>query len=377
MIFYFDVKVLLFHFKTIPNKIGKLTKKLASGAQMVTKTLMREEALEAPKKVAVQLQKNAPLWGDIAKALSAKKVNFAATIARGSSDHAATFAKYLIETHLGLVTASIAPSVYSVYQSPLKTDNALFLGISQSGKSPDLVESFKRASAQATKIALVNVENSPLAHAADFVIPLLAGEEKAVAATKSYIAALTGIAQFTAIYTKDKALNEALEKLPEYLEKASSLDWSYAIGALEEAKDAYVIARGYGYAIAQEAALKFKETSCLHSEPFSSAEVLHGPFALIKNNFPALVFAQNDQSAKGSIEVAEKMAKLGANVMFAMPGSKAINVSHNLPVTASLHPLLDPILLIQSFYLMASELAVTRGFNPDQPDNLNKVTETV
>ena len=343
----------------------------------MSETIMYQEALSAPSKVAKQLQHNTAIWQEICAYLKAHKPTFAATVARGSSDHAATYAKYLLESKVGLITASIAPSIYTIYQSQPRVANGLFLGISQSGRSPDLVQSFLAVKDQATSIALVNVEDSPLADAARFAVPLLAGEEKAVAATKSYICALTALAQFIAIYTEDKVLQEALYVLPEYLDEAAKLDWQVVIDALQEAQDAYVIGRGYGYAIAQEAALKLKETACLHSEPFSSAEVLHGPFALIKKAFPTLVFAQNDASAKGTIELAQKMHKMGANVMFAMPGSPAIDVTHNLATTKSLHPLLDPILLIQSFYTMAAKLATARGLNPDQPQNLNKVTQTV
>jgi glucosamine--fructose-6-phosphate aminotransferase (isomerizing) len=340
-------------------------------------TLMRKEAIEAPQCVDKQLSENVTLWESICNALKKKKVNFAATVARGSSDHAATFAKYLIETRMGIVTSSIAPSIFSIYQSAPQMDDALLIGISQSGKSPDLVHSFNSSSKGAMKLAIVNKADSPLARASNYVIPLLAGEEKSVAATKSYIASLVALVHFISIYTKDTTLKKAINELPEYLESASNLDWSYGVEALIDQKDAYIIARGYSYGIAQEAALKLKETSCLHSEPFSSSEVLHGPFALIKNNFPIIMFSQNDQSAKGSIKLAEKMTRMGAKVMFAMPGNKNIDVSYNFPVTRSLHPLLDPILLIQSFYLMASELSVERGLNPDQPDNLNKVTETM
>lgn len=341
------------------------------------KTLMEQEAKSTADKVRKQLSLNVAKWQAVIDAIRTNKPSFAGTIARGSSDHAASYAKYMIEINAGLVTASIAPSVYTNYKANMNTENALVLGVSQSGKSPDLVQSFSALDSSAISVALVNVEDSPLAHAAKFVIPLHADEEKAVAATKSYITALTAVAQFIGLYTQDKQLLDALELLPSHLEKAAEQDWSYAIEALQPASDAYVIGRGYGYPIAQEAALKFKETACIHSEPFSSAEVLHGPFALVKPNFPVLVFAQNDQTGKATIELAERMTKMGANVMLAMPGLKVAEVSKVLPMGESLHPMLDPILNIQAFYMMAAKLAVARGLNPDQPENLNKVTETV
>lgn len=341
------------------------------------KTLMEQEAKSTAEKVRNQLKINASKWQAVIDAIKAQNPVFAGTIARGSSDHAASYAKYMMEINLGLVTASIAPSVYTNYKAKMNTQNALVLGVSQSGKSPDLVQSFSALDTSAISVALVNVEDSPLAHAAKFVIPLHADEEKAVAATKSYITALTAVAQFIALSTQDQDLLNALEQLPAHLERAAEQDWAYAIDALKSAQDAYVIGRGYGYPIAQEAALKFKETACIHSEPFSSAEVLHGPFALIKPNFPVLVFAQNDQTGKATVELAERMTKMGANVMLAMPGLRDAQVSKVLPMGESLHPMLDPILNIQAFYMMAAKLAVARGLNPDQPANLNKVTETV
>ena len=343
----------------------------------MTQTLMFQEALSAPQKVANQLQKNQKIWQEIVAELKTNAPMFAATVARGSSDHAATFAKYLLESQCGLVTASIAPSIYTAYHSRTQHKGSLFLGISQSGKSPDLVQSFQAVNDTAMTIALVNVVDSPLAKSAKYAVDLHAGEEKAVAATKSYIAALSAIAQFVALYNQDEKLLSALKVLPEYLQQACELNWDSVVNVLSDQQDAYVIGRGYGYGIAQEAALKFKETACLHSEPFSSAEVLHGPFALVKQAFPTLVFGQSDATAKTTIDIAKRMSSMGADVMFAMPGSEDIEVNYNLPTTASLHPALDPIILIQSFYLMASKLAVVRGFNPDQPENLNKVTQTV
>ncbi|MFZ9035280.1 MAG: SIS domain-containing protein [Francisellaceae bacterium] len=340
------------------------------------KTLMEKEAASAGEKIELQLKANKPLWQEICAYLSANKPVFAATVARGSSDHAANFAKYVLETQLGLITASIAPSVYTNYHAKTRHDNALFFGLSQSGKSPDLIQSFKAVSDKATTIALVNVEDSPLASVSRFVVPLHAGAEKSVAATKSYISALVAMVQFVAIHNNDKILTQALDRLPQYLQEAAELDWIQATDCFKLIKSTYIIGRGFGYPIAQEAALKLKETSAIHSEPFSSAEVLHGPFELVKPGFPVLIFAQNDQTAANTIALARRLDDMGANVLFAMPGNKTI-IGKTLPTTASLHPLLDPILLIQSFYMMAAKLAVARGLNPDAPANLNKVTETL
>lgn len=346
------------------------------GVNMRT-TLMAQEASASPEKIALQLEKNNKTWRAICDYLIQHPFKFAATVARGSSDHGANFAKYLLEIHCGIITASIPPSVYTLYNRKPRVHDSLFLAISQSGQSPDLISTIKAVRTIATTIALVNVVESPLAGAAEFIIPLYAGEEKAVAATKSYIATLSALAQFVAIYTKDKVLLEALQRLPEALYKAIQLDFSPAIACLQNKENAYVIGRGYGYAVAQEAALKLKETAVLHAEPFSSAEVLHGPFSLIKPGFPVIVFAQNDTTAAGTIALAQRIANMGADVVLAMPGTKKIDALNPLPMVESLHPMLDPILIIQSFYIMAAELAVIRGFDPDQPRNLDKVTKTM
>jgi glucosamine--fructose-6-phosphate aminotransferase (isomerizing) len=295
------------------------------------------------------------------------------TCARGSSDHAATFARYLIETRTGVLTSSAGLSVSSVYDASPNLDGALCLAVSQSGKSPDLLAAVTAAKAAgAYAVAFVNVEDSPLAALADVVFPLHAGPELSVAATKSYIAALAAITQLIAAWTQDEALTTALDGLPLQLEAAWNLDWSSAVERLRDAVNLYVLGRGVGFGVALEAALKFKETCGLHAEAFSAAEVLHGPMALVKDGFPALVFAQNDESRDSVVEMADGLRQRGATVLMAAPGDDATG---GLPAPLS-HPVLEPILMIQSFYRMANALSVARGYDPDRPPHLNKVTET-
>jgi len=296
------------------------------------------------------------------------------TCARGSSDHAATFAKYLIETRLSILTSSAAPSVSSVYDSTLNLAGTVFLAISQSGASPDLLATVRAArNAGALVVALVNAESSPLAQTADFTIPLCAGMERSVAATKSYIASLSAIIQLVGSWARDTELLGALREAPDLLEKAWSLDWSAAVTRLRFAGDLYVIGRGLGLGVAQEAALKFKETCGLHAEAVSSAEVRHGPMALIRAGFAVLMFTQNDETRAGVESLATELAARRADVMLA--GSK-VPRAVALP-TQSANPVLEPMLIVQSFYRMVNALALARGRNPDQPPYLNKVTETV
>lgn len=384
-------------------------------------TLMEQEARQAPACIATQLAHNVALWQKVVACLQAKPPKFVMTIARGSSDHAALFAKYLFEVCLGIPTVSFAPSVASIYQKSLQVQDALVIGISQSGKSPDICAAMAQAKqGGALTVALVNVIDSPLAAISDFVIPITAGPENAVAATKSYLGTLSALVQGIALWQNDPVLLKALTCLPQGLEETLTCDWSPLLQAYQEVSSTLIIGRGFGFGIAQEAALKCKETSGIHAEAFSSAEVLHGPFALVKADFPVLVFGQNDASLPSTLHLIERLAALQAKVFLALPlepatksavchpreggnpvkgllyldsrlrGNDTNNVIDpslkqllslpksvvQLPLPQSLHPILDPLLVIQRFYLFAAQLAVARGLNPDQPQNLKKVTET-
>lgn len=350
---------------------------------LFTSTLMEQEAHQTPTIIAKQWQENKNIFEKLAAHLKNNPPSFAMTIARGSSDNACTFGKYLLETRLGLATASAAPSTLTLYKSHLKLKNALVIAVSQSGKSPDICEMMASAKAEnATTVALVNQLDSPLAKIADFVIPLWAGEEKAVAATKSYIASLSALIQLVTYVADDKALLKAAIQLPEYLEKSLQENWAGLITELQTVQDILVLGRGYGFPIAQEAALKFKETLSLHAEAFSTAEVLHGPFGLVKKDFPLLIFTQNDPSLLDILALSEKAKNLGARTLLALSrdhlnhANLHQSASMILPLPASLHPICDPLMAIQAFYPIAAGLAVSRGFNPDAPANLKKVTET-
>jgi glucosamine--fructose-6-phosphate aminotransferase (isomerizing) len=334
-------------------------------------TLMEQEAGEAADAVARMLEANREALAAIAQRLRASPPAAVVTCARGSSDHAATYAKYLIETMTGTPTASAALSIASLYDAPAVMGNRLCLAISQSGKSPDLLAAVEQQrDAGAFVVALVNAKGSPLAALADVVIPLSAGVERSVAATKSYIASLAAIAALVAAWSEDAALENALTALPDQLAEAFALDWSPAVGAFQGATNLFVLGRGYGLGVAQEAALKFKETSGLHAESFSAAEVRHGPMAIVGAAFHVLALGGTDRAAAGVREVADEFRGRGATVLLADPAGG------DLPAIAA-HPVIEPILMIQSFYRMASALALARGHNPDSPPHLNKVTETL
>ena len=344
-----------------------------------TGTLMFQEAAQAADVVAAQFARNRDTLAALAARLRTSPPPFVATCARGSSDHAATYAKYLLETQLGVVTASLSPSVGSVYEAPLRLRGALFIAISQSGKSPDLLRNTEAAKAAgAHVVALVNVEDSPLAALADTVVPLCAGPERSVAATKSYLASLAAIAQLVAHWKEDAALLAALDVLPAALRDAWSKDWSALTGGLVDARNLFVLGRGLGLGAAQEAALKFKETCGLHAEAYSSAEVKHGPMALVGSGFPVLAFAQPDGTGAGTLALAEEFRARGAEVWVASTGDGRTPPDEGwLPLAEAPHPALAPLLAVQSFYRAINALALRRGYNPDLPPHLNKVTETV
>ena len=337
-------------------------------------TRMFQEARDAPARVRVQLEQDAQHVLRVAEALRRFNPRAVLTSARGSSDHAATFARYLLETQLGLVTSSASPSISSVYGARQDLSQCVLLAISQSGRSPDLLSAAAAAKASgAMVVALVNAEDSPLAAAADHVIPLRAGPELSVAATKSYICALAAIVHLVAHWSGSETLLRALKSLPAQLEAAWSLDWQPMVDALTPAHNLFVLGRGFGLSVAQEAALKFKETCGLHAEAFSSAEVRHGPMALLQKKLPVLMFSQNDETWPGMEELAREMSGRGVDALLAGPPLAGVK---NLPVLAA-EPAIAPLLSVQSFYRWAAVLAVARGYNPDQPPHLRKVTETI
>jgi len=337
-------------------------------------TRMYLEASQAAQAVRDQLFSNAEDMERLGERLRLFAPRAVVTCARGSSDHAATFAKYLIETRLGVLTSSAAPSVSSIYDTRPDLANSVCLAISQSGASPDLLAAVDKArEGGAMIVALLNAKDSPLAQRADHVVPLCAGAEKSVAATKSFIASLAATIHLVSCWAEDRELSEALRKAPKHLEKAWSLDWSPAVERLSSATDLFVVGRGMGLGVAQEAALKLKETCGLHAEAVSAAELWHGPMALVRPGFPVLLFSQNDEARAGVELLAAELVARKAEVMTA--GSRCQGALH-LPWEPA-HPVIEPMLIAQTFYRMANALSLARGLDPDRPPHLSKVTETV
>lgn len=333
-------------------------------------TFMEQEAREAPEAVQRYLERNGSTLADLGRRLRAMEPPLILTSARGSSDNAAGYLKYLAEILLGTPCASVGASVASLYGARLKAHNTLAVTISQSGQSPDIVALQDEARrAGALSVAIVNVEDSPAARNADICLPLCAGPEKSVAATKTFIVSLAAAAALVAHWLDDPALKSAVATLPDNLADASRASWPELAERLADVESLYVLGRGPSLPIAAETALKLKETCAIHAEAYSAAEVMHGPLELVGENFPVLAYAQHDQSLPSTQVAIERLKTAGDKVIVIGAGG--------LPVASAGHPLLEPVVMIQSTYLAIEELARRRGRNPDAPRMLRKVTETV
>ncbi|MGE3476572.1 MAG: SIS domain-containing protein [Rhodospirillaceae bacterium] len=342
------------------------------------KPLMAVEAAEAPEAVRRMIAANHGALVQLGEALRRSSPAMALTCARGSSDHAALFGKYLIEQHLRLPVASMAPSVVSIAGTPPRDlSNAVVIAISQSGRSPDIVATAKATKAAGARVvAILNDVASPLGEAASLVLPLHAGAEKSVAATKSCIASLAALADLARHWSRDTELERAVTALPDQLAAAASLDWSPMVDALKGARNLFVVSRGAGFGVAHEMALKLKETCALHAEAFSAAEVEHGPAALVRDGLPVLMLAPPDPAGPEVIALAKRFAARGARVLCAGLDTPSDGVTA-LPVLPGLDASLAPIAWLPSFYRAVVHLAQARGLDPDRPPFLNKVTETL
>lgn len=343
-----------------------------------TGSWMARETAESGDAVARLVDRSGDAIRAAGKLLRDLDPRLIAICARGSSNHAAAFFKYATETQLGLPVVAIGPSIASVYRTPLRLEGAAMLVISQSGRSPDLLAMAKAAQQGGAKvIAVVNDAGSPAAEMADLTIALEAGPERSVAATKSCIASMAAGLAVLADWSRDRALGEAVAELPDALRTAALADWSEMVTPFVAARSALTIGRGVGYPIAMEAALKLKETACLHAEPYSAAEVLHGPIQIVHEGFPVLLFRQRDAAGDSLDHCAAQLAAAGARVFVAGAGDSGAKDFTHLPVTASTHPATELLSAMVSCYAAVDAIARARGFDPDTPPLLKKVTETL
>lgn len=339
-----------------------------------TPTHMRREIDAIPEAVARLLDCSGAAIAHTADMLRRLDPPAVVTIARGSSDHAALFLKYAVQQILGRPVASIGPSLASVYGVTPKLGGMAAIAISQSGRSPDIVAMAHAAGdGGANTIALVNVLPSPLAEACHGAIDIQAGPELSVAATKSFVCSIAAGLAVLGHWSGDIALRRAVATLPSALERALACDWSDFRAASERPESVYVLGRGPVAAIAQEAALKFKETCGIHAEAYSSAEVLHGPVELVAQRFPVLALAVSDAAAASVASVADDLAAKGASVFTTAADAQQAN---RLMLAETGHPLTDALACVVPFYGLVEAWSRALGRAPDTPRSLAKVTET-
>ncbi|MEO3387026.1 SIS domain-containing protein [Mesorhizobium sp. CAU 1741] len=296
------------------------------------------------------------------------------TAARGSSDHAVTTFKYVCETMLGRPVASIGPSIASVYHAALKLEGGVHLTVSQSGASPDIVALQETAArGGARTVAIVNVADSPLARAADLVLPIHAGDENSVAATKSFIASCAALQAILAGATNDARLKTALHALPDALDALQPASTDGLANLLAETSSLYVSGRGPVLGIALEAALKAKETAGIHAEAFSTAELMHGPLQLVQPGFPVVVFVAEDAGLDGTLDAIQRLRDVGGRVV---PVS-TLDLPDGIRTPATGHPVTDTLVFVLAWYRAIESATRLRGLDPDRPANLRKVTETM
>jgi len=340
-----------------------------------TQSQMFREIHEIPQAVDRLLTDGTAAIERAARDIAARNPQFLVTVARGSSDHVATYLKYVSELLMGVPVASVGPSVASIYHAPLRLGDSACISVSQSGQSPDIVELAASAAASgAVDIAITNHPHAPLGQASAHCLNIHAGPEISVAATKTFVTSLVAGLMLMALWRRDAALLGAIRQLPDQLDKATRLDWPALRHAISNHASLYTLGRGPALAISNEAALKFKEITRIHAESYSSAEVLHGPVSIVDSGFPVLAFAAPDAAEQALVDVADQMADKGAA---AFVTSNLATRAARLEFVPTAHPLTGLITRIVSFYAMVEKVARARGIDPDMPRHLKKVTETV
>jgi len=336
----------------------------------VTTSAMASEIGESADVVS-RIVRNRGAIAEIAQRLRIGSAPLCVLCGRGSSGHAGVFLRYLVETRLRLPVSASAPSVTTAFRTTLQLRNALFIVISQSGQSPDLVAATTSARATGARtIAIVNATSSPVAAAAEFVIPIEAGAEHSIAATKTMIGSMAAGAELIAELAEDQALRSALDMLPERLNRALSLDWSEVSDDLGEASAVFVAARGLGLGSAREIALKLAETLRLPAIGLSAAELQHGPQAALSSRTPVVMLRIGDQTAATVDALAKELReqKIALHLCGGPHGS--------LQWLREDDPLTDAITMLVPAYRMIEQTARKWGFDPDRPPRLRKITET-
>jgi len=341
---------------------------------------LSNEIHEQPGILSRLFNEQAETAARIAAAIRARDVRYAVFAARGTSDNAARYAQYLFGALNRLPVALATPSLFSIYRTPPHMRGALVLGVSQSGQSPDIVAVVEEGKRQgALTVTVTNAPDSPLAQAADFVLPLDAGRERAVAATKTYTAQLAALALLAVQLAGDAQRLAELQSVPEAVEETMTLEMQIARAAQRYAyaTECVVLGRGYNYATAFEIALKLKELTYIVTEPYSSADFRHGPVAIVERGFPAIVVAPQGEVYPDMLALARELSNREAELIVISEQDEALRLARTpLRLPMSLPEWLSPFTCVVPGQLLALHVTLAKGYDPDHPRGLKKVTET-
>jgi glucosamine--fructose-6-phosphate aminotransferase (isomerizing) len=342
---------------------------------------LHSEIFEQPERLASLLNNQKQIVLEIAKAIQARNVQYVFLAARGTSDNAGRYANYLWGAYNGLPLALATPSLFTYYQSPPRLQNALVVGVSQSGQSPDIVSVLEEGRKQnCLTIAITNVPDSPLAKAADFVLDIQAGAEKAVAATKTYTTELMAIAMLSAALSNSDAHWKQLASVPKWAELSLALDESIAQMAqrYRYMSQCVVLGRGFNYATAFEWALKLKELTYTIAEPYSSADFQHGPIAMVEGGFPVLAVAPKGRVHASMKEMLTRLRReRNAELVILSDDADTLALAQSpIKLPPQMPEWLTPLVSIIPAQLFACHLTQVKGYDTEAPRNITKVTET-
>jgi glucosamine--fructose-6-phosphate aminotransferase (isomerizing) len=347
---------------------------------MAQDTYLQREILDQPEGIQRLLSSETENVRHIADAIRQRPPHFAMFVARGSSDNAARYGQYIFGVTSRLPVALATPSLYTLYGAPPRLQDALVLAISQSGQSPDIVSVVKEGRRQSVNtVAITNDLQSPLASAAEHAIGLHTGKEQSVAATKTYTASLVALAMLNTLMAEDHDAFQALQRIPDFVSQVIKMasDTIKAAVRYRYMEACVVLSRGYNYATAFEIALKLKELTYVLAEPYSSADFQHGPVALVERGFPVLAVVPEGALADELVDFLTQLHERGAElvVISSHPGALAL-AQTPLPIPSGVPEWLSPIVAVVQGQLFALGLTLAKGFDPDHPRGLHKVTLT-
>ena len=343
-------------------------------------SVMLNEIYEQPQRIAGVLDSEGSNVAALAAEVKRRNIQYVVLAARGTSDHAAVYAKYLLEIMVGVPVSLAAPSVFTLYDATLKLDNCLVVGISQSGQATDVVQTLSAARATGALTACItNIAGSPITNVSDYTFLCSAGEEKAVAATKTYTTSLAIVALLAAHWSGKPGLIDALHRVPEQIQSTLLLDQKIgtACERYRYIQECAVLARGINQCTALEAALKMTETSYLVAKPFSGADFLHGPIAIVSEGFPCFLFAPDGRAYPSMVELALKLRARNAEMVVIARNPEILDLAaRSIEVPVEVDEWLSPLVYIVPGQLWAYHLSSSRGCDPDNPRGLSKVTLT-